>query len=122
MSLMPLLERPLWAALNYLEIVRNGSAIELAVLALLAAVSAASWALIALKAVQLSRARAQSVTFLNAFWKGSRLEAIYQVARGLEASPLSKVFCAGYEELTKLAKDKESEEGTMSERMGGIEN
>lgn len=120
---MTILSRPLWAALNYLEIVRSGSAIELGVLGLLACVSAVSWALIAMKAVQLSRARAQSVTFLDTFWRASRLEAIYQVAQGLEGSPLSRVFCAGYEELSKLAKAKEPEEGAMSERLGGgIEN
>jgi biopolymer transport protein TolQ len=120
---MNVLERPMWAAMNYLEILRNSSLIELGVLGVLAGVSVVSWALIALKSLQLSRARAQSVTFLDTFWKASRLEAIYQVARGLEGSPLSKVFCAGYEELTKLAKAKESEEGAMSERLGGgIEN
>ena len=63
-------------------------------LLLLMAVSVASWALIAMKCTQLSRARAQSVTFLDTFWKASRLEAIYQSAQKLEGSPLSKVFCA----------------------------
>ena len=117
------LDRPLWVALNYLEIIRSGSFIELLVLGLLAGVSAVSWALIAMKATQLARARAQSVTFLDAFWQSSRLEAIYQVAQGLEGSPLSRVFCAGYEELSKLAQVKDSAEGAMSERLGGgIEN
>jgi biopolymer transport protein TolQ len=32
------------------------------------------------------------------------------------------VFCAGYEELSKLAQTKEGAEGAMSERLGGIEN
>jgi biopolymer transport protein TolQ len=78
-----------------------------------------------MKAAQLSRARAQSLTFLDTFWKATRLEAIYQTARGLEGSPLSKVFCAGYEELSKLAQANNggtSESGTMGERLGGIEN
>jgi biopolymer transport protein TolQ len=112
-------------ALNYLQILRDASFIELAVLLLLMGVSVASWALIAMKAAQLSRARAQSLTFLDTFWKATRLEAIYQTARGLEGSPLSKVFCAGYEELSKLAQANGSgtaESGTMGERLGGIEN
>ncbi|HLL03657.1 MAG TPA: MotA/TolQ/ExbB proton channel family protein [Myxococcaceae bacterium] len=109
-------------AMNYLEILRGASLIELAVLALLMGVSVASWALIVMKQRQLSRARAQSLTFLDAFWKGTRLEGIYQTAQGLDGSPLSKVFCAGYEELSKLAQTKEGAEGAMSEKLGGIEN
>lgn len=111
------------ASINYLDVIQQGSGVELAVLILLVGVSAFSWALIALKQRQLSRARAQSVSFLDVFWKGSRLDAIYGSAKGLEGSPLSKVFCAGYEELTKLAQSsKENPDGAMSERLGGIEN
>ena len=109
-------------AMNYVQIIRDASFLELAVLALLMVVSVASWALIALKATQLSRARSQSLTFLDTFWKASRLETIYQDAQKLDGSPLSKVFCAGYEELTKLAQAKEGADGAMAERLGGIEN
>lgn len=119
--LMPPLPLAL-GAMNYLQILRDASVLELAVLALLMVVSVSSWALIALKHTQLSRARTQSLTFLDSFWKASRLEAIYQDAQKLEGSPLSKVFCAGYEELTKLAQTKEGVENAMSERLGGIEN
>ncbi len=110
------------AAMDYVAIIKNGSLIELAVLGLLVAVSALSWALIAMKSLQLARARSQSVTFLDTFWKASRLEVIYQKAQSLEASPLSKVFKAGYEELSKLAQAKQTEDGAMAERLGGIEN
>jgi biopolymer transport protein TolQ len=119
---MSALPTPVLAALNYLEIIRDGSPLELMVLLLLAAASAFSWALIAMKAMQLSRARSQSLAFLDSFWKASRLESIYQSAQSLRGSPLSKVFCAGYEELTRLAQAKEGAEGAMAERMGGIEN
>ena len=112
------------ASINYLDVIQQGSGVELAVLILLVGVSAFSWALIALKQIQLSRARSQSVSFLDAFWKGSRLDAIYTSAKGLNGSPLSKVFCAGYEELTKLAQSSKdaAKEGAMAERLGGIEN
>src|SRR5499433_1467877 len=119
---MTVIERPLLGALNYVEIIRSGSLVELSVLALLAGASAFSWALIAVKMMQLSRARAQSISFLDTFWKASRLEAIYQTAQSLHSSPLSKVFCAGYEELSRLAQSKEQQEGAMAERLGGIEN
>jgi biopolymer transport protein TolQ len=115
-------QTPLWATVNYLDILRNGSPVELGVMALLVVVSVVSWALIALKGMQLSRARSQSLSFLDTFWKGSRLDSIYQAAQRLHSSPLSKVFIAGYEELSKLAKSKESQESAMAERLGGIEN
>jgi biopolymer transport protein TolQ len=110
------------AAMNYVEIIRGASFIELFVLALLVGVSVASWALIAMKYSQLARARSQSLTFLDVFWKANRLETIYQSAQGLTASPLSKVFCAGYDELNKLAQHKDGPDGAMSDKLGGIEN
>lgn len=113
---------PLFAALNYLEIVRSSSIVELSVLLLLGCISVFSWTLIAFKMAQLSRARRQSLTFLDTFWKASQLEAIYQTAQSLAVSPLSRVFCAGYEELSRVAQTKETKAGAMSERLGGIEN
>lgn len=121
---MTALFSPLWASIDYVQVIRSGSGIELAVLGLLAGVSIFSWALIAQKSLQLRKARAQSLAFLDSFWKGTRLEGIYQSAQSLGGSPLSRVFCAGYEELTRVAQahGKESAEGSMSEKLGGIEN
>jgi biopolymer transport protein TolQ len=110
------------ASLNYVDALKSASVVELAVLVVLGLASAYSWALITMKYLQLSRARSQSVGFLDTFWKASRLDAIYQSAQKLGSSPLSKVFKAGYEELTKLAQNKKGEEGAMAERLGGIEN
>jgi len=108
---------------SYSEALKSASVVELGVLVVLGLASAYSWALIAMKYLQLSKAKTQSVNFLDTFWKASRLDAIYQSAQKLGSSPLSKVFKAGYEELTKLAQNKKSEEGgAMAERLGGIEN
>jgi len=119
---MTFLGTPPLAALNYIEIIRTGSLVELSVLALLACASAYSWAVIAVKLRQLSKARQQSLAFLDLFWKASRLDSIYQTAQTFGSSPLSKVFCAGYEELSRLAQSKDPQEGAMAERLGGIEN
>ena len=62
---------------------------------------------------QLRRARSESVAFLDVFWKASRLDAIYTESQKLEASPLSRVFRAGYEELSKLAQHKSGPERFM---------
>lgn len=113
------------AALDVIAVLKSASVVELSVLLLLACASIASWALIAMKTVQLRKARAQSVAFLETFWKASRLEAIYQSAQQLTDSPLSKVFRAGYEELSRLSQSRSAQggqEGAMAERLGGIEN
>jgi len=110
------------ASINYIDVLKSASAIELAVLVVLAVASAWSWALILMKSLQLRKARRESVSFLDTFWKASRLDAIYQAAQQLEGSPLSRVFRAGYEELSKLAQHKGGAEGAMSEKLGGIEN
>lgn len=113
---------PPLAAFDAVAVLKSASLIELGVLLLLVATSIASWALIAMKAAQLRKARAQSVSFLDTFWKASRLEAIYSSAQQLTHSPLSKVFRAGYEELSRLSQARDQKEGAMAERLGGIEN
>ena len=110
------------ASMNYLDVLKSASGVELMVLVVLAAASAYSWALITMKSLQLRKARQESVSFLDTFWKASRLDAIYTSAQKLEGSPISRVFRAGYEELSKLAQHKGGAEGAMSERLGGIEN
>ncbi len=111
------------ASINYVDVLKSASGIELSVLLVLAGASAWSWALIAMKSLQLKKARRESVTFLDTFWKASRLDAIYQTSQTLDASPISRVFRAGYEELSKLAQHKTAQgEGAMAEKLGGIEN
>jgi biopolymer transport protein TolQ len=110
------------AAFDVVEVLKEASFVELAVLLLLAGASIVSWALIAMKAVHMRKARTQSVLFLETFWKANRLETIYQTAQGLADSPLSKVFRAGYEELSRLSQARDPKEAAMSERLGGIEN
>lgn len=110
------------ASINYVDVLKSASGVELLVLLTLAAASAYSWALIAMKSRQLRRAQAESVSFLDLFWNGKQFEAIYESSQRLEASPLSRVFRAGYDELAKLAKHRQTPEGAMSEKLGGIEN
>jgi len=107
--------------LDYLEIARNSGAAGIAVLLLLLAASAVSWAIIVKKWLQIRRAQDESVKFLETFWQSKRLDAIYQVAESLGASPISQVFRAGYVELSKVTAQKK-EEGGMHDELGGIEN
>jgi biopolymer transport protein TolQ len=109
--------------LDYLAIARNSGPVGIAVLGLLLGASAVSWAIIVKKYLQIRRAQDESVKFLETFWQSKRLDAIYQTAESLGASPISQVFRAGYVELSKVtAQQKESEPGGMQEELGGLEN
>ena len=116
---------PLAAAgegLDYLEIARNSGPIGIGVLLLLLGASAVSWAIILKKWAQIRRAQDQSVKFLETFWQSKRLDAIYESAESLAASPISQVFRAGYVELSKVTAQQKDAEPGMHEELGGIEN
>jgi len=108
--------------LDYLEIVTNSGAVVMTVLLILAAASAVSWGIIWIKWRQLRRAQDESIKFLEIFWQSKRLDAIYQAAEGLSASPISQVFRAGYVELSKVTAQKKEGEEPMAEALGGLEN
>ncbi len=123
--LVPLHAGPALAAagegLDYLEIATNSGPVGMAVLGLLLAASAFSWAIIAKKYLQIRRAQDDSVRFLETFWQSKRLDAIYEAAERLAKSPISQVFRAGYVELSKVTAQKK--EGDHAEvELGGIEN
>src|SRR5512142_897572 len=109
--------------LDYLAIARNSGPVGIGVLLLLLGASAVSWAIIVKKWLQIRRAQDESVKFLETFWQSKRLDAIYQAAESLAASPISQVFRAGYVELSQVtASQKKPGDDAMSEQLGGIEN
>ncbi len=108
--------------IDYLQIITSSGPVGQGVLLLLAGASAVSWAIIVNKTLQLRRAERESAKFLAAFWQSKRLDAIYQAAEALPASPIGAVFRAGYVELSKVTQRKEGEAGGMSDELGGIEN
>jgi biopolymer transport protein TolQ len=69
-----------------------------------------SWFITGAKLVRLGQAKSASLKFLAIFWNkddgntwnGKRLEAIYAQVGTLDASPLARVFRAGYVELAKI--------------------
>jgi len=110
------------AELDYLEIVTHGGPVVMGVLLLLVVASVVSWAIIVWKWLQLRRAQDESVRFLETFWQSKRLDAIYQAAEALSASPISHVFRAGYVELSKVTASKKEGEAAMADQLGGLEN
>jgi biopolymer transport protein TolQ len=107
--------------LDYIEVVRNSGPVGQAVILLLAGASVVSWAIILKKLLQVRRAHRETAAFLSAFWQSKRLDAIYQTAESLSASPVSQVFRAGYVELSKVTA-RRGEEGGMHDQLGDLEN
>jgi len=113
---------PRGGELDYLEVVTHGGPVVMGVLLLLVVASVVSWAIIVWKWLQLRRAQDESVRFLETFWQSKRLDAIYQAAEALSASPISHVFRAGYVELSKVTATKKDGEAAMADQLGGLEN
>jgi len=107
--------------IDYVQIVLDSGPVVMTVLLLLLAASVISWAIIAKKWAALRKAQDQSIRFLEAFWQSKRLDAIYQAAESLSASPLSQVFRAGYVELSKVTA-RQKKEGDEEISLGGLEN
>jgi len=101
-------------------VLAEASGMVLAVLVILVLASVVSWFIIGFKWLSLARASHQSRQFTEAFWDSKRFDAIYDTAKRLDRSPVSKVFQAGYVELRKLK--SQSGEGTMSTQLEGTEN
>jgi biopolymer transport protein TolQ len=102
------------------KVLSEASGMVLAVLLILVAASVVSWFVIGFKWLVLARASHQSRLFTEAFWDSKRFDAIYDQAKRLDRSPVSKVFQAGYVELRKLK--SQGGEGTMSTQLEGTEN
>lgn len=110
-------------SLNYLEIVTHGGLVVTTVLVLLILTSLASWTIIFRKLLQLRRAQAESVRFLETFWRSKRLDAIYTAAEKMPLSPVAQVFRAGYVELSKVTQTKgPDDDAAMHDQLGGFEN
>lgn len=107
---------------NPFALALEATGVVLGVLILLLLFSVTSWFIIGFKWLYLRRAQKQSIRFLETFWQSKRLDTIYQASDRLKHSPVSKVFRAGYVELSKIKKAESGPESTMSGQLGGTEN
>ena len=76
-----------------------GSVADLVVLSILLLFSAASWAIIAMKSKQYSRAERQNAQFLDIFRRSSKFSEVQAVCASLPNAPLVGLFQAAYSEL-----------------------
>src|SRR5437763_3208839 len=110
-------------SLNYWEMVTHGGPIVTGVLLILVLSSVGSWTIIFRKVLHLRRAQAESVRFLETFWRSKRLDSIYAAAEEMPLSPVAQVFRAGYVELSKVTQQAPAgEEVAMHDQLGGFEN
>jgi biopolymer transport protein TolQ len=86
-----------------LEMLQNSGPVAIVVLALLLITSLYSWAIMLQKWTSFRRARVQSVRFLRAFRKATRLEEIANVSDQFKPSPLVAVFEETYTEYRREA-------------------
>ncbi|MEE2679003.1 MAG: MotA/TolQ/ExbB proton channel family protein [Myxococcota bacterium] len=91
------------AALDAMSLIWQASWLVQLVLLLLVLMSVFSWAIIFVKWRELRRAEQDSEAFLEVYQEGS-LDAAYQLARDLDASPLAAVFLAGYGEMNRMTR------------------
>jgi biopolymer transport protein TolQ len=91
------------AALDALSLIWQASWVVQLVLLLLIAMSVFSWAIILVKWRELRRAEQDSEAFLEVYQDGS-FDAVYQVARDLDRSPLATVFLSAYGELNRMSR------------------
>ncbi len=88
------------ASLDALSLVLQASWVVQLVIGLLVLLSVLSWAIIVFKWRELRRAAQDSEAFLEVYHEGS-LDAAYEAARQLDASPLASMFTAVYGELSR---------------------
>ena len=88
---------------DVISLIGQASWVVKLVLVLLVGFSVFSWAVILYKWRELRRAEQDSDEFLEVYHEGS-LDAAYEKARELDASPLAAVFLAGYAEINRMAR------------------
>lgn len=96
--------------LDPLQLVLEASPTVKLVIVTLILMSLSCWYIIGAKLFRLARATRQSNSFLDLFWESgraegwtsARLEAVYSELDPVKASPLARVFHAGYVELARV--------------------
>lgn len=89
---------------SIISLVLGASAVVQFVLALLMAVSLASWTVIFRKYFAIKSARLKTDDFEQEFWSGTSLNDLYQAAinSARQGSPLQRIFASGMREFLKL--------------------
>ena len=82
-------------SLDYVDMIRHGGPVVTGVLIILVLSSVASWTIIFRKVLHLRRAQAESIRFLETFWRSKRLDSIYTASEQMPVSPVAQVESCG---------------------------
>jgi biopolymer transport protein TolQ len=91
---------PEGSGFDIVTLIRDAPLLSKAVLASLALLSVASWAIILYKLIAFQRSARQSSSFLDVFRRSNKFSEVQAVCKSLGDSPLVGLFQAGYAELT----------------------
>ena len=84
--------------------------------------SVVSWTIIFFKFRLLSKARRETESFLELFWENKGLKKLYMACKGLDYSPVARLFRAGYAEFSRMKKIQgSSDPQELQEAMGSHE-
>jgi biopolymer transport protein TolQ len=102
-----------------LELIFGASLVVQLVLLVLVLASVASWAVILYKSRELRAAERDTDVFLEAYMERP-LDAVFDVARQHDASPLAALFSTGYRELAQMEKMQGSREEISTHQLEAV--
>lgn len=102
--------------MSIVDIITGTGLVVKLVLFLLVVASVMSWTIIFSKLSVFRVLRKDTDKFLDKFWKGKSLDAIYRDTNDLSHSPLSNIFRAAYQEFAKVSSKKDTQQE------GGVED
>jgi len=92
-----------------IDLILNAGPVVKLVLLVLVYFSVVSWAIIFFKWKALRQALHQSVAFQDYFWNNRQLDQVAQELKQYPASPVSRVFRGGYQELVRQHRGQDNE-------------
>ena len=101
--------------MSIVHLVLSASWVVQLVMALLLAVSIASWAAIFQKLIALRKVKALNEDFERDFWSGTSLNDLYAAAtnNAKQAGPMERIFASGMREFQKLRERRVQDPGTL---------
>jgi len=101
--------------LSIINLVLHASFVVQIVIAILLAMSLASWTVIFSKLFGLKRVRALNDGFEREFWSGQTLQALYDdaIKRADRDGPMSRIFASGMREFFKLREKRVADSGAL---------
>lgn len=106
---------------NFLDMLLSSGPVVMAVLWILIFLSIWSWTITIAKIGQFRRARRESEEFLRIFWETRNLARVDDSTKRLSGSPLTRVFLAGYRELSHIIQDGSNTRSSFPTEVSSIE-